>query len=776
MNVSEIIGRKRRLPTGGEYALGRPTTMAPLAGLGLVAAVVVALGASGLPTQLDRPIVDRGEVTAREVASDGTKEKALASYARMPLSFVPNAGQTDSKVRYYVQGAGYGFYFTPQAAVLALTKGAEGKEQGAALHLRFAGANSTPRIEGIQAGSGTVNYAVGRDPADWRTALPTYRGVAYRDLWPGIDMVFRGENGKLKYEFRLEPGADPSKIRLAYAGAESLAVSNAGSLLIDTPLGVLTDARPRTYQRIGGRRVPVESRYLLNPSAGTKQDYAFSLGAFDQRQPLVIDPGLAYSTFLGGTGSDTAFSNVVDDDGNVYVAGFTTSLDFPTTPGAFNVSSNGAFDGFVTKLNDEGSALVYSTYLGGSEFDFIQDIDVDERGNAYVVGFTDSSDYPTTPGAFQEADPGPGPSLEGDDGFVTKLNRRGSGLAYSTYLGGAGEDTANGIRVDEEGYAYVGSSGETSSFPTTPGAFQESDPGPGDVQDAILSKLNPRGSALVFATYLGSTQCDILNTMTVDEDGHIFAAGATGSSDFPTTPGAFQPTEPGAGPGPPQPDGCDRDDGWVAKLNRSGSDLVFSTYIGGSGDEEGVIGIGVDDDGSAFVGGRTDSALDFPTTPAAYDTTYNGGFNDVFVTKFRRSGSALVYSTFLGGSGTEDGSRFNVALDEDGRASLTGLTDSVDFPTTPDAFQPAKSGGLDGYVTTLNRSGDALVYSTFLGGSGTEIGQGISVDEDGALYVSGRTGSANFPITAGAYDTTFNGGGRDAFVTKFDPTDNGDDD
>jgi hypothetical protein len=739
----------------------RPNALA--LGAGLLAAALVALipFAGGLDA-LRAGVPSAGAPTAVQ-----QEQQTAAAYGRLPLAFVPNEGQTDPKVRYFAQTAGLGVYFTRADIRLAFVKG----ERGTSLVLRFPGARTPAMVAARERLPGKVNYFVGSDPAQWRSGLSTYGEVVYRDLWPGVDLAVRGRAGTLKYEFLIRPGARVSDIRLAYRGASGLSLARSGSLRVATPLGVLRDSRPVSYQHIAGRRVPVASRYVLEAEGG----YAFSVASYDRRYPLVIDPGLAYSTFLGGTGSDTAFSNAPDDRGNVYVTGFTTSLDFPTTPGAFDVSANGAFDAFVTKLNKEGSALIYSTYLGGSEFDIAQDIDVDPRGNAYIAGVTDSSDFPTTAGAFQQADPLTGPSPEGDDGFVTKLDPSGSALVYSTYLGGAGEDSANGIRVDGVGHAYVGSSGETSAFPTTPGAFQETDPGPGDPQDAILSKLNPSGSALVFATYLGGTECDILNSMTVDEAGHIYAAGSTGSSDFPTTPGAFQPTEPGAGPGPPVPP-CARDDGWLAKLDTSGSALVFATYIGGSGDEEGVIGVGVDDSQSAYVAGRTDSAADFPTTPGAYDTSYNGGFNDVFVTKFNRLGSALAYSTFLGGSGFEEGSRFQVVLDRGGRASVTGETDSSDFPTTAGAFQPAKAGGLDAYVTTLNRSGSALVYSTYLGGSGTEIPNGISVDRRGHVFVTGRTGSPNFPTTAGAYDTTFNGGGRDAFVTKFDAVNGGEND
>lgn len=759
-----------------------PRPQMPFVALAFVAAVV-ALAAGALPGT-ERPTFGQA-LSQVALGSEANDQGGLASYGRLPLSFVPNAGQTDAAVRFSTHGPQYSFYFTPKAAVLAFTKDVDAQEKAVALHLRFVGGNAA-RIEGVDRSTGTVSYFLGRDAAKWRTGLPTYDAVTYRELWPGIDMIFRGRGGELKYEFRLAPGADPAKIRLAYTGADSLAIGAEANLLIRTPLGVLRDARPLAYQRIGGRKVAVASRYALR---GGKNGYGFVLGAYDRRQSLVIDPGLAYSTFIGGAGNDTPFAVALDDDGNAYIAGFTTSPNFPSTAGAFDVTANGGVDAFVTKLNDEGSALVYSTYLGGAGFDLAQDIAVDESWNAYVVGFTDGSDFPTTPGAFQAVDPGPGPTPDGDDGFVVKLSRSGDELVYSTYLGGPGEDTANGVSADEEGHAYVGSAGATSSFPTTPGAFMENDPGPGPAacpdpnaadptlcvvligQDVIASKLNPSGSALVYGTYLGGSSRDVLNSMTIDEKGQFYAAGATDSTNFPTTPGAFQTADPQPVPVGPSTQPASGPDGFVAKLNESGTALEYSTYLGGTGGApggsgEGVQGIGVDRSGHAYVFGRTDSAFDFPTTPSAYDTSYNGGENDTFVTKLSTTGAALVYSTFLGGSGFEQGS-FAVALDRNGRASVASATTSVDFPTTASAFQPAKAAGFDAFVTTLNPSGSALFYSSYLGGSGTDIAFGVAVDRHGNLYVTGRTNSAlNFPTTPGAYDTTYNGGGRDAFLTK----------
>jgi hypothetical protein len=336
-------------------------------------------------------------------------EEALDAYAKLPLSFVPNEGQTDEEaVRYYAQGAGYGFFFTKGGAMLSF---ADGKGRGHALGLEFLGADPHPTLEAQRRLSGEVNYLVGDDPTKWRRGLPTHGELLYGGLWPGIDMAVRGEGGKLKYEFHLKPGASVEDVRLAYRGAEGLSVGAGGELLVRTSMGVLKDAAPVSYQRIGGERVPVESRYVLKGDGG----YGFAVGAYDPRYPLVIDPGLAYSTFLGGTDDDDGRGIAVRGD-NAHVTGSTQSADYPTTPGAFDRTFNGAEDAFVTKLNAAGSALGYSTFLGGTSFDAGRGIAVDGSGRVYVTGYTPSAEYPTTPGAFDT-------SFNGIDvdAFVTKL-------------------------------------------------------------------------------------------------------------------------------------------------------------------------------------------------------------------------------------------------------------------------------------------------------------------------------------------------------------------
>jgi hypothetical protein len=453
--------------------------------------------------------------------------------------------------------------------------------------------------------------------------------------------------------------------------------------------------------------------------------------------------GLEYSTFLGGTNPDGAEGLALDRWGNVYVTGRTRSGDFPTTPGAFDRALGGDGDVFVTKLNADASALVYSTFLGGSGGETGYGIAIDGTGKAYVTGATFSADYPTTPGAFDPI----GDVAEGDV-FVSKLNADGSRLVYSTYVGGTSSERGDAIVVDRAGKAYV--TGRTGAgFPTTPGAFDRVCDA-----DAFLTNLNKAGSKLVYSTCLGGSRGELGNGLALDQDGNAYLTGDTSSEDFPTTPGAFD-TSWNNGPA----------DAYVSKLNADGSALVYSTFLGGVR-PDGAEAIAVDRWGSAYVTGST-ASMDFPTTTGAFDITYGGGFIDAFVTRLSPDGSALSYSTFLGGRGGDQGKA--IAVDRAGGAFLTGQTASPDFPTTADAFDRTIDG-IDAFVTRLNPTGSALAYSTFLGGSGIsgDEGRGVAVDQAGNAFVTGATSSPDFPTTPDAFDRSCGGcpDVGDAFVTK----------
>jgi Tol biopolymer transport system component len=718
-----------------------------LAALLLVAALALAAGPAVTQSAREGPRVTQANAPASVAAR--TERNALDAYGKLALAFVPNAGQTDQRVRFSAQAGGASFYFTSSEAVFAFTK----EKKGLALRLAFLGANPAPQIAGARRGAGRINYMIGSDPARWRAGLTTYGEILYRDLWPGIDLVFRGENGELKYEFHLAPGADPREIRLAYRGAERLALGPDGELLIHTAFGVLSDSQPLSFQEIAGARVPVASKYSLEG-----RSYGIVPGPYDPSRPLIIDPGLAYSTYLGGGQGAQGLGIAVDSSGSAYVTGVTGAVGFPTTAGAFDTTFNGGNglgvgDVFVTKLNPQGSALEYSTYLGGSANEVGAGIAVDTAGAAYVTGVTLSSNFPTTPGAFDTSYNG---SL---DAFVTKLDPAGATLVYSTYLGGSvsgvlcspgpcADDGGAGIALDAAGNAYVTGFTRSANFPTTLGAFDRTYTS-GAGSHVFVTKLDSNGATLVYSTYLGGATGEAGTSIAIDNAGAAYVTGVTGSIAFPTTPGAFDTTKNNG------------DDVFVAKVNADGSGLIYSTFLGGSLTDRGA-GIAIDAAGNAYVTGEVVSA-DFPTTPGAFDTTFNGGARDAFVTKVNADGSGLVYSTFLGGSSGENG--IGITVDAAGAAYVTGDTFSANFPTTPGAFDTTLAGNQDVFVTKLNETGSAALYSTYLGGGGSDVGRAIAGAASGSVYVTGTTTSNNFPITPGGFQSIGSFLGA-AFITK----------
>ncbi|WP_163538970.1 SBBP repeat-containing protein [Gracilibacillus sp. YIM 98692] len=671
--------------------------------------------------------------------TDESQKLTVDTFERIPTYFVPNIGRMEDEfIYYYMQGSGCAVYFTTEEIrFLFLETPPRTREEGQSredkcnleepakevqvfrIDFRFLHANKGVKPEGRGEMSGKVNYFKGNDPSKWHTNISVFDKVVYPDLWPGIDLVFRGENGQIKYEFVVHSGAKVEDIQFTYDGAKNIDLDEEGNLLIDTLLGQMRDERPVSYQEKDGQQVYLESSFQLLQNGKGEDVIHFKIANdYDSRYPLIIDPGLIYSTYLGGTSGDSGASIAVDALGNAYVTGSTSSLNFPTTPGSFDISLNGSSDAFVTKFSQDGTTLIYSTYLGGTNSDSGAGIAVDTLGNAYVTGGTTSSNFPTTPGAFDT-------SLSGSsNAFVTKLNSTGSMLVYSTYLGGGGSfglaERGTSIDVDPIGNAYVAGVTPSNMFPTTLGAFQTVYGG--SVFDAFVTKFNPTGSALVYSTYLGGTGGDEGNGIAVDAAGNAYVTGETTSPNFPTTPGAFDTTFNGSF------------DAFVTKLNPAGSALVYSTFLGGTELDEGN-GIALDSDGNAYVTGFTNSP-NFPTTPGAFDTSLSG--SDAFVTKLNSAGSALIYSTYLGGSGGERGN--SIAVDAEGNTYVTGLTSSTDFPTE-NPFQPALAGLNDAFVTKLSPDGSSLIYSSYLGGGGLDNGRGIVVDALGNAYVTGGTDS-----------------------------------
>ena len=681
-----------------------------------------------------------------------TAPNALGAFDKLPAAFIENRGQLDDEIRYYAQGRRYAFYLTRDRAVLSFLDSSA--RTGVTLALGFPGSTGRSGPRGLDRADGDVNYFRGIDPTAWRTGIMQYATVVYRDLWPGIDLHLADHAGTLKYEFRVKPGALPSNVRLEYGGARRLSIDGSGTLLIDTNLGVLRDAAPVSYQIVDGRRVPVASRFVLIDAA--RKELGFAVDGYRPDCELVIDPGIQYSTLLGGSSDDLVGGIAVDQAGNTYIVGTTQSPDFRTMAGAFRrtgATSNFS-DVFVTKLNAAGTGLVYSTFIGGSNFDWGRAIAIDAAGNAYITGQTKSSSFPTTGGAFDRTfnvDTCPRCGIDQYDAFVTKLNASGSALVYSSFLGGFDIDDGLGIAVDASGNAYV--AGETGSlnFPTRAGSFDTTRNGE---YDAFITKFNAAGSALVYSTFLGGSLVDFPSRIAVSAGGDAFVAGSTRSADFPTTAGAFDRTANG------------EFDAFAARLNAAGSALVYSTFLGGSGFDS-ASGLAVDASGSAYIAGGAGS-LDFPTTPGAFDTTPDG--SDAFLTRLNPSGSALVVSTVFGGSSNEGASA--VRVDADGNAWLTGGTSSFDFPVTGDAADATLNGMADAFITALSADGSTLVYSTYLGGTQSESGADLALDSTGDVYIAGHTYSVDFPTTAGAFDVLFSGDltifWGDAFVSKLD--------
>jgi hypothetical protein len=677
-----------------------------------------------------------------------------ATYAKLSLAFEANVGQTNARVDYLAHAAGGTVFLTPTAAVYAMQERSavsgqqsaglpsaapevRGTNAGVALYMDLVGANPQARAAGVNPLPGTVNYLTGRDPAKWHTDVPTYGRVEYANVYRGVSLSYYGGPGGLEYDFTVSPGADPHAIALYFAGAAGVEVNGQGDLVVHTAAGDLVQQKPSAYQQTGSGRQDVTSRFVTDG-----RSIRFEVGPYDRARPLVIDPlVMGFSTLLGGAMGDNFGTAVaVDSGGNAYVSGYTYSTHFPVTPGAFQATNHGGLDAFVAKLNPAGSGLVYGTYLGGSDQDYAQAIAVDPAGDAYVGGNTFSADFPATPGAFDTTFHG------ASDAFVAKLDAAGSTLAYATYLGAPGLDYGRGIAVDGAGSAYLTGSTDDAAFPTTPGAFDTTFNG---ATDAFVAKLTPDGSALAYSTFLGGSAADQAVGIAVDAAGNAYATGNTQSPDFPTTPGVFDSTANGA------------DDAFVVKLRPNGGALSYGTYLGGSGDDEGGR-IAVDGAGNAYVTGVTFSA-NFPSTPGAFQTSLHGG-EDGFVAKLNPPASALAYATYLGGFGVDYGS--GIAVDTGGNAYVVGAADSTDFPITPGAFQPTNHGGFDAFVTELNASGSALVYSTYLGGSAFDHGIGIAVDAGGSAYVVGHTQSVDFPTTPGAFKRRTRGGVQ-AFVARF---------
>ena len=682
------------------------------------------------------------------------QQPATDSAARLkglPVSFEENHGQVDSQVQFLAHAGNGTIYFTPEEAVLALhSRGAKNQPAISVLRLKWIGANPHLQMVAENPLPGRINYLIGRDPAQWHTGVPTFARVHYRGLFPGVDAIFYGNKGGIEYDLVLVPGADPAKISFALEGATSMRLANSGDLVLTLQDAEVRQLKPMVYQEINGARRLLPAHYIIHRD----KTVGFEVAGFNRNLPLVIDPRLAYSTYIGSDTVDTVTSVAVDQFGNAYATG-STVFGFPTkNPAQQNQLGT---DAFVTKFSSSGGSLIYSTILGGSAFDSGNAIAIDRFGNAYVAGETESTDFPTTPGAFHPS------GIDANNGFITKLSPSGSSFVYSLLLGGGDSDSIRGLALDTQHRVYVTGFTCSLNFPVK-NAFQPvtnsqncADGG----GDAFVTRVNATGTDLDYSTYLDGTISSIGNGIAVNSTFQAYVTGSTESPDFPTTPGAFQRTLK-AKVNPGFPHDIHQSNAFITKFAADGRSLVYSTFLGGTANDV-AAAIALDPDGRACVAG-TASSPDFPTTSAAFQKTKHGSI-DAFVTKFQLSGGGLFYSTFLGGSGS-DGAN-SIAVDSFGRAYVAGGTSSADFPVL-NPIQAHLGGSQDAFVTKLSATGNALFFSTYLGGTASDVANSIRLDSGGNAFVGGATNSTNFPTTPGAFSRTKKQG-TDGWVAKITP-------
>lgn len=674
---------------------------------------------------------------ASEVA--GVKEEALSraaameSYASLPLYFISNEGQADRAVKFYEQGPGHSTFFTGKGLVLSLARGREART----VRLSFDGANKDARI-GAEGPLGTrVNYFKGSDRTKWHTDVPAFRSVVYRDVYRNVDIKFYGNNRKVEHDVIVKAGGNPSDVRFSYDGVKSLSVRSDGSLEVALDDGVLVEEKPFIYQEIDGKKVPVKGGYrIIEKGPGGRASYGFVVGSYDAKRDLVIDPTLDYSTYLGGSAGDFGRDIAMDSSGAIYITGWTLSADFPTlTPvQGFNRGGILTGDAFVTKINSAGTAIVYSTFLGGSGDEDSITIAVDSTGAAYITGDTESMNFPV----FNALQGAYGGGLK--DAFAAKLSPAGNSLVFSTYLGGIGDDKGKGLALDSTGAIYL--TGWTSSlnFPLkTP--VQAALAG---LKDAFVTKVNSAGTAIIYSTYLGGTNVDSGRAITVNSAGEAYVTGHSWSSNFPLKfpiQGTFGGIK----------------DVVVFKLNSTGNALVFSTYFGGSGTEKSK-GIVLNSNGAIYITGWTTSP-DFPVVTPIQGAL--NGIQDGFLVKLAPPGRRILFSTYLGGSDSDSGR--DITVDSAGNAYIAGHTWSFDYPLV-NPLQGAFGGVRDAFVTKVDSNGTAILYSTYLGGEGDDSARGIVMDGAGAVRIIGGTDSINFPIVNPLQGV--NAGVSDAFIAR----------
>lgn len=671
----------------------------------------------------------------------------LNNLQNQKLAFEPNNGQAISNVKFLTRAKGYNIYFTSDRAVFKFTS----KGITNVLSMNFVNFNSNTKISAADELESKSNYFIGPNSSSWFSGVANYSRVEYKDIYPGINAIFYGNNNQLEYDFLVSPGSDPDAINLSFEGANKIETDSEGNLIISIGSEIIKFQKPYAYQEINSVRTDIKTEYEVK-----NNQVNFIVSEYDKNVPLIIDPLLVYSTYLGGSGNEDVSVIDVDQNGYAYIAGQTNSIDFPTTTGVFDeVCDNGGAtcnkDIFVTKLNPIGSELIYSTYIGGEGFQEGFGIAVDPSGFAHISGFTNSGDFPTTPAAYDTTQNG------FSDVFALKLNQSGSSIIYSTFIGGADTDEARKIDIDSGGNLYVTGITRSQDFPTTTGAFDtEKEP---EETDPFVTKLSGDGSNVIYSTFLGGSQTDEGFDIFVNQNNEAFIVGETQSSDYPTTTLAI-PTCTALT--------CSGSNVFLSKLNSSGSSLLYSNHFGGLQNEE---GFGVVSEGQfAYVVGST-SSPEFTTTFNSFDTSHNGDI-DAFLVKIDTITGSLSYSTFIGGENSDQA--FDISLDENSDLFLSGSTISPGFPVTSDALD--STCGTDGlceaqdgptsdiYLMKFDKDNFNLIYSTYYGGKDNETALSMVLNSND-IFLTGMIDpldnsdfSPVFPTTINAFDRVFNGG------------------
>jgi hypothetical protein len=724
--------------------------------------------------------------------------QTAAAFGGTPLCFEANQGQANSPAQFVARGHDYQFLITPvetqfilrKAAAPAFSLSLDRREVAGprmfstrTVRMQFVGADPQAQILGDEELPGKINYLIGNDPAQWHANVATFARVKVEQLHPGISLVYYGNQQQLEYDFTIAPGADPSVITIHFDGVDKVSISAQGELVLTLGDDEIRQPRPEIYQWDGGARKEISGGYRLVDA----HTVAFAVGKYNHDLPLVIDPILSYSTYFGGNAGEIAWAVAVDTNGFVYVAGQTFSTRFTTnvpfsTAGAYQTNYHGgaqAGDAFVAKFNQTGSnlALAYLTYLGGSADDAAYGLAVDGAGNAFVAGATDSKDFPVKNAV------GSGTNISGiidkqlgiypTDAFVAELNPGGSNLVYSTYLGGESSEAAYGVALDPSGNAYVTGFTFSTNFPVK-NALQKhlACTNSFDLNaNAFVSEITNGGGALVFSTYFGGTNYDEGRGIAVDSSNCVYVTGFTASTNFPNT-NSFQKYLNGA------TNHTIANDAFVAKFDSTGTNLVYSTYLGGTNNDM-ALGIAVDGSGNAYVTGSTVST-NFPNTATGVPYLSNGLFNNsfyglivttnAFLTQIKWDGTnaSIGYSAVFGGNNNDVG--WGVAVDPAGDAFVVGTASSTNFPCYPTNnagyLRTTNSGGNDVFVTAFNPGASALLYSMYLGGSRDDRGYGIAVDPLDSAYIVGQTISTNYPVTNNIPGLVARNGSNDVFLAK----------